>query len=398
MRFYYEAVDGSGRRISGEIEAETLEEAQHRLRTWFSSVRSVRLPSRGASFFRRGLSPKTLALFFRQLSLMLSAGISLHRSLEMCMYGDDARLDGILWQLSERVFAGWTVSDAMREHPAAFSDVTIAMVRVGEGTGRLPGSLDRLSDIMMRAFETRERLISNLTYPISVGVIGLIIFAVMATYALPRVEEIFTTLGVPIPLVTSMVITASKVLLHPLTLLLLLLAGVAFMLVLHANAALQLGLLRRLEDRLSEAPLLGPLLEDWRTASVLYQLATVIDAGLPLMEGLNLLSLAAPSPRVRDRIKQARVDLQQGGTLSEAFASHEVISHTGLQMMSAGETAGRLVPMLLQGAAFHEVHMAHRLELVNSLLGPTMLMIVGLVVGVLAVAMLLPFFNVIAAL
>lgn len=398
MRFYYEAIDHDGNPVAGDIDAGSLQEAEERLRGWFASIETVREPIRWAALFRRSLSAKSLALLFRQLALMLSAGVPIHRSLAMCMHGEEPGLDTYLWQMADRVNSGWSISEAMAEHPSAFPDIAVAIVRVGEETGRLPSCLNRLSDIMMRAFEMRQKMLAGLTYPISVAVLGLTIFAIMAVFALPRMEEIFSTLGVQLPIMTRVVLSGFKILLNPFTLLALVLGGLVGLLTLRASVAGRRRLFQALEDRLSQTRLFGPLLEDWRTSMVLHHLAAVLDSGVPLLEGMNLLSRAAPSPLVRARIDLASADLQEGGTLTEAFERHEVIAKTGLLLMSAGETAGRVVPMLSQGAAYHELQLAHRVEVANSLLGPAMLLVVGVAVGVLAVAMMLPFFDVISAL
>lgn len=398
MRFYFEAVDHNGHPVSGDIEAASLREAEERLRGWFAKVETVRAPLRWSTGFRRSLSAKSLALLFRQLALMLSAGVPVHRAIEMCMHGDDPLLDSYLWQLADRVNGGWSISEALAEHPAAFSDMAVAIVRVGEETGRLPSCLNRLSDIMMAAYEMRQKVVSGLTYPISVAVLGLAIFAVMAVFALPRMEDIFATLGVQLPLVTRLVMGAFKFILNPVTLIALGLGGLVALLFLRVSVAARRRLFQALEDRLSQTRLLGPLLEDWRTSMVLHHLAAVLDSGVPLLEGMRLLSRAAPSPLARARIDLASRDLQEGNTLAETLERHAVVARTGLLLLSAGETAGRVVPMLAQGAAYHEQQLAHRVEVANSLLGPAMLLVVGVTVGVLAVAMMLPFFDVIGAL
>lgn len=398
MRFYYEAIDHDGNPVAGDIDAVSRQEAEERLRGWFATVESVREPVQWARLLRRGLSAKSLALLFRQLALMLSAGVPIHRSLEMCMHGEEPALDAYLWQMADRVNSGWSISEAMAEHPNAFPEMAVAIVRVGEETGRLPSCLNRLSDIMMRAFEMRQKMVSGLTYPISVAVLGLVIFAIMAVFALPRMEDIFTTLGVPLPLLTRLVMGTFKILLNPFTLIALGVGGFGTVLALKVSVVGRRRLAQVLEDWLSQTRLFGPLLEDWRTSMVLHHLAAVLDSGVPLLEGMDLLVRAAPSPLMRARINRASADLQEGGTLTEAFERHDVVAKTGLLLLSAGETAGRVVPMLAQGAAFHEHQLEHRVEVANSLLGPAMLLVVGAAVGLLAVAMMLPFFDVISAL
>lgn len=398
MRYYYEAVDHDGNSAAGEIEAASLKEAEERLRGWFASVQTVREPFRWSTLIRRSVSAKSLALLFRQLALLISGGVPIHRSVEMCMRGEDRGLDVYLWQMAERVYSGRSLSEAMHEHPSAFSDMTVAVVRVGEETGRLPTCLNRLSDIMMRAFEMRQKIVSNLTYPISVAVLGVAIFGVMAFFALPRMEEIFVSMGVPLPFLTRAVMGAFKVLLHPFTIGAMLASAALLALVLRMSAASRQRIAHFLEDQLAETRLFGPLVEDWRTSMVLHHLAAVLDSGVPLLEGMDLLTRAAPSPLMRYRIERAGLDLQQGGTLTEAFERHGVIAKTGLLLLSAGESSGRIVPMLYQGAEYHEQQMEHRIDVANSLLGPAMLLLVGGAVGILAVAMMLPFFDVISAL
>ncbi len=336
---------------------------------------------------------KILAIFTRQFSVMIDAGLPLVQCLEiLALQQEHKNFQKILLQVRQDVEAGSTLADAMRRHPKAFDNLYVNMIAAGEAGGILDTILQRLSVYIEKAVKLRSQVRSAMIYPVAVIVIAAIVVAVILLKVIPTFAALFTSLGAELPFPTRVVIAASNILAR------------YFIFFLAALAAMAYGVRRYyrtyrgrrvIDGLLLKAPILGMILRKIAVARFCRTLATLTSSGVPILESLDITARTAGNAIVEDAILETRKSVEGGKTIVEPLRDSNVFPNMVVQMIGVGEQTGALDAMLNKIADFYEDEVDVAVQGLVKLMEPVMIFILGIIIGGIVIAMYLPMFTLI---
>ncbi|MEW6279502.1 MAG: type II secretion system F family protein [Candidatus Eremiobacterota bacterium] len=337
---------------------------------------------------------ESVVLFTRQLATMLRAGIPITRALDTLQStSEDPALARVLVRTNQRVSEGYTLSRALAYYPRVFNPLYLAMVGVGETSGDLEGTLDRLATWLERDQGVGQKVRAALVYPAFVlsmtGILTLVIFHT----ALPGFVKIFREMRLELPLMTRMLVLATDSVRNPGTWLVglgLLVGGAGWF---RATLASKAGA-SRLYAALMTMPLIGSLVRNGSVARFASAMEAMIATGVPLVSCLKNAGQATGNPAMEQDLERAVGRLTEGGYLSEHFGSHpELYPPTFAHMIRAGEEASALEPMFARLSAYYDQEVNYQIESVTAALEPLLMGLVSLIVGFVVIALFLPMYG-----
>ena len=379
----------------GALVAESKEIALAQLRRQNIVVTGIRERGKEISLSKVGrkVPPKILAVFTRQFSVMIDAGLPLVQCLEiLALQQEHKNFQKILLQVRQDVEAGSTLADAMRRHPKAFDNLYVNMIAAGEAGGILDTILQRLSVYIEKAVKLRSQVRSAMIYPVAVIFIAAIVVAVILLKVIPTFAALFTSLGAELPLPTRIVIYASNFLAR------------YFIFVVIAIAVIAYGIRRYyrtyrgrrvIDGLLLKAPILGMILRKISVARFCRTLATLTSSGVPILESLEITARTAGNAIVEDAILEVRKSVEGGKTIVEPLKDSNVFPNMVVQMIGVGEQTGALDAMLNKIADFYEDEVDVAVQGLVKLMEPVMIFILGVIIGGIVIAMYLPMFTLI---
>ena len=401
--FEYAGLDAQGKKVSGTIEAAGRKAATQQLRTQgifttrlheeqepASPLRASRLRLQMKSFTRR-VSQVELAATTRQMATLLGAGLPLDEALAtLAEQLEQSPLARTLNSVRGEVIQGTALHAALALHPRVFSPLFINMTEVGEHSGTLDQVLEQLADFLEEQTRLRSRLQAALAYPLLMGVIGTGVLFFLITFVVPKVTRMLADLGQSLPLPTRLLIAGSDFLTGWWWLLLILAATAVTALFRYANT--EKG---RLEfDRLAlRLPLFGRLNLLLATARLTRTLGTLLQSGVPLLKALTIVVNLLPNRVLRQAIDDTAVAVREGEGLAPPLKRSGVFPPMVAQMAAVGERSGELESMLLRVADAYEHQAELRIAALLSLLEPLMILVMGVAVGFIVLAILLPIFQ-----
>ena len=340
-----------------------------------------------------GIGRKEIAIFTRQFSVMIDAGLPLVQCLEILGNQQENRtFQKILFQVRQDVESGSTLADALRKHPKAFDDLYCNMVAAGEAGGILDTILQRLSVYIEKIVKLRAAVRSAMVYPsavilIAIGVVWIILWKVIPTFA-----TLFEGLGASLPLPTRVTIALSHFVAAWWWFIFLAVGLTAYTL----NRYHKTHRGRRVVDGfLLRMPLLGPVLRKIAVARFCRTLGTLVSSGVPILEGLEITARTSGNAVVEDAILATRRSVEEGKTISEPLKATDVFPPMVVQMVAVGEATGALETMLNKIADFYEDEVDEATANLLALLEPVMIMFLGIVIGGIVISMYLPMFDLI---
>ncbi|HEX5044502.1 MAG TPA: type II secretion system F family protein [Candidatus Polarisedimenticolaceae bacterium] len=340
-----------------------------------------------------GISRKEIAIFTRQFSVMIDAGLPLVQCLEILGGQQNNRtFQKIIFQVRQDVESGATLADALRKHPQAFDDLYSNMVAAGEAGGILDTILQRLSVYIEKIVKLRSAVRSALVYPvavilIAVGVVWIILWKVIPTFA-----TLFEGLGAQLPLPTRITIALSKFI-GSWWWMIFTAIGLAVYLV---NRYYKTPSGRyRIDKLLLKLPVLGTVLRKIAVARFCRTLGTLVSSGVPILEGLEITAKTAGNAVVAEAIMATRASVEQGKTISEPLKGTDVFPPMVVQMVAVGEQTGALETMLNKIADFYEDEVDEATANMLAMLEPIMIMFLGIVIGGIVISMYMPMFDLI---
>ncbi|HKT80529.1 MAG TPA: type II secretion system F family protein [Vicinamibacterales bacterium] len=403
--FAYSGRTRAGQTVSGERVADTMDAAVSALRrdqilvtriTQAKEAKAAAAKKEKAGKLGKKVSAKSLAVFTRQFSVMIDAGLPLVQCLDILGgQEEDKNFAAVIAQTRTDVEGGASLADAMRRHPKTFDPLFTNMVSAGEAGGILDTILKRLSTYIEKAVKLQGQVKSAMIYPIAViviagGVVGIILWKVIPTFA-----SLFSGLGAELPLPTRIVIAASNNLVRFFPFLLVG-AGIAAYAV-KAYYATPNG--RRVMDAgMLKAPILGNILRKIAVARFCRTLATLISSGVPILDGLDITAKTSGNAVIEDAIMATRSSIERGETISAPLRTTNVFPSMVVQMISVGEATGALDTMLAKIADFYEEEVDTAVAGLLTLLEPLMIALLGTVVGGIVIAMYMPIFSLISKL
>ena len=390
----------AGEAISGQRQAESIEAvvaALRREQILVTRIDPVKAKAGRSAVKIGGKVPaKSLAVFTRQFSVMIDAGLPLVQCLDIL--GNQEPHKGFaatILKTREDVESGMTLADAMRKHPRTFDGLFTNMVAAGEAGGILDTILKRLATYIEKAVKLTSQVKSAMIYPVAVLIIAAVVVSVILWKVIPTFAQMFAGLGATLPLPTRIVIGLSNGLVAWGWLVILTLVGLAFL----VRSYYRTNNGRHTIDRaLLKTPILGIILRKVAVARFCRTLSTLISSGVPLLDGLDITAKTAGNAIIEDAILETRRSIERGETVSKPLAETKVFPPMVTQMIGVGEATGALDMMLAKIADFYEDEVDTAVAGLLTLLEPIMISFLGVIVGGIVISMYLPIFDLISKL
>jgi type IV pilus assembly protein PilC len=344
----------------------------------------------------KSVKSKNLAIFTRQFSVMIDAGLPLVQCLDILgTQEEDKNFAAVILQTRSDVESGASLADAMRKYPKTFDPLFTNMIAAGEAGGILDTILKRLATYIEKAVKLAGQVKSAMVYPVAVvviagGVVGVILWKVIPTFA-----ALFSGLNADLPLPTRVVIAMSDNLVRYFPFLLVGMGAAVYGF--KSYYATPAG--RRLVDgSMLKAPVLGNILRKIAVARFCRTLATLISSGVPILDGLEITAKTAGNAIVEGAVMVTRKSIERGETISVPLKDTGVFPAMVTQMIGVGEATGALDTMLAKIADFYEEEVDTAVAGLLTLLEPIMIAVLGIVVGGIVIAMYMPIFDLISKL
>ena len=402
--FAYSGRTRAGQTISGERVAETMDAAVAALRREQVLVtRIIAAKTKGAAQEKaqegrldRKVKSKNLAVFTRQFSVMIDAGLPLVQCLDILGTQEpDRNFAAVILQTRAEVEGGASLADAMRKHPKTFDHLYTNMIAAGEAGGILDTILKRLATYIEKAVKLAGQVKSAMIYPAAVIVIASLVVGVILWKVIPTFAQMFAGMGADLPLPTRIVIAASNnlVFYFPIAVVAAAIGSFAFVRYYATYSG------RRVVDAmLLRLPIVGLVLRKIAVARFCRTLATLISSGVPILDGLEITAKTSGNAIVEDAVMTTRKSIERGETISAPLKETTVFPAMVTQMIGVGEATGALDTMLAKIADFYEEEVDTAVAGLLTLLEPVMIAVLGVVVGGIVIAMYLPIFDLIAKL
>lgn len=393
FNFQWEGMDRKGKRIKGKSTGGDPREIKAYLRR--QGIAPIRVRKESTLFGGGGkkITPGDIAFLTRQLSTMMSAGVPLVQAFDIVEKGHkNPRFRELVGGIRTRIEAGSSLTQSLAAEPLYFDDLFVSLVGAGEQAGALEALLDKIATYKEKTEAIKKKIKKALFYPAAIIGVAIIVTAILLVYVIPQFSSLFQGFGADLPAFTQMVIDLSEFVRGPgggVILLVAVGAGVAFVTLKKRSRGFRHGL-----DRLTlHIPIVGMVVEKSIYARFARTLATMMAAGVPLVEALGSLAGAAGNAVYSDAILRVRDEVATGKQL------HVALSETGLfpniveQMIGIGEESGSVEKMANKVADFYEEEVDNAVDSMSSLMEPFIMVILGVLVGGLVIAMYLPIFK-----
>jgi type IV pilus assembly protein PilC len=397
--YKYQGTSRAGASVSGVMTASNKTELANLLKR--QQITATKMTEKGKEFnmpqFGGGVKAKELAIFTRQFSVMIDAGLPLVQCLEILASQQENKFfQKVLINTRGQVEGGATLSAAMRGSPKVFDALYVNMVEAGETGGILDTILQRLSTYIEKNVKLQRAVKSALVYPVGVltvagGVITLLLWKVVPIFA-----TLFAGLGVDLPLPTKIVIGLSNFIgsIFGLLIFVALGAGIFGLKVWYGTKQGRFVL----DTIVLKLPILGVLMRKIAVARFTRTLGTLISSGVPILEGLDITAKTAGNAVVERALQQVRRSLEEGKSLTEPLRDSEVFPGMVTQMIAVGEQTGAMDAMLQKIADFYEEEVDAAVKDLLTALEPIMIVFLGVIVGGVVISMYLPLFSLIGKL
>lgn len=397
--FDYKVRDRNGKLVSGSLEADSLALVATKLREMGVAPIEIKQASKvnlKTEINIPGLSNrvklKEVALMSRQLATMVGAGLTLVRALSTLADQIDSKpLREALVAIRLDVEQGSSLSAAIEKMPKIFPPIYVAMVRAGEAGGQLDSVLLRLSATLEKQVALRQKVRSAMAYPAIVVSLVVIIVTALMIFVVPTFKHLFAQLGGKLPVPTLIVIDISNII-ASIWLLVVVGAVIAIVVAFRRWIATPTG--RRKWDAFKlRPPVFGPLAHKVALARFSTTLASLLSAGVPIIESLDIVAENAGNAIVADALRTAQEGVRHGQALSASLSQHQVMPIMVTQMIETGEESGALDAMLEKVATFYDNEVNATVESLTAILEPLLIVTMGAAIGAIVVAMYLPMFN-----
>jgi type IV pilus assembly protein PilC len=404
--FAYTGRTRAGQTVSGERTAESLDAASAALKREQIQVTRI-TPAKGKAEAKKEkekavgktgkkVSAKNLAVFVRQFSVMIDAGLPLVQCLDILgSQEEDKNFAAVILATRTDVESGASLADAMRKHPKTFDALFTNMIAAGEAGGILDTILKRLATYIEKAVKLAGQVKSAMIYPIAVVVIAGVVVGVILWKVIPTFASLFSGLGAELPMPTRVVIALSDNLVRYFPFLFAGFFGVGW--AFKTYYATEKG--RRVIDATTlKMPILGNIMRKIAVARFCRTLSTLISSGVPILDGLEITAKTSGNSIVEDAIMITRKSIERGETIAAPLKETKVFPAMVTQMIGVGEATGALDTMLAKIADFYEEEVDTAVAGLLTLLEPIMIALLGGVVGGIVIAMYMPIFDLISKL
>src|SRR5688572_10469393 len=399
--FAYSGRTRAGQTVTGERVAETIDAAVAALRREQILVTQISpIKEKAAKAVKkpraRGVAAKNLAVFTRQFSVMIDAGLPLVQCLEILgNQEEDKNFAAVILATRGEVESGASLADAMKKHPKVFDPLFTNMIAAGEAGGILDTILKRLAVYIEKAVKLKQQVKSAMIYPVAVIVIAALVVGVILWKVIPTFATLFAGLGAELPLPTRVVIAASNNLVRFGPFLIVGLIAVVFAVRSYYGTP---GGRMAIDRLILKTPIIGLLMRKIAVARFCRTLSTLLASGVSILEALDITARTAGNAVIEEAILTTRKSIERGETIAQPLKETAVFPPMVVQMIGVGEATGALDTMLSKIADFYEEEVDVAVAGLLTLLEPVMIAFLGGVVGGIVIAMYMPIFDLISKL
>jgi len=393
--FEYKGVATSGRNVSGVMDGESLKAVKSKLKKDGIIVlevqegRAVRAArSREFSFGERRVRLIDLANATRQLATLLSASLPLMEALTIMVEQEEkAGLKAALSSVRDAVREGSSLADALKANPKVFSQLYVNMVAAGEASGTLEITLGRLADFLDEQVRFRGKFAAALAYPAIMTVVGVGVLFFLFSFVLPRVVGMFADMKQQLPFMTLALLWLVRIVSSGWWAILIAIGGAAYYL--QRYFATSEGK-AWLDARILRLPMFGTLVRMIAVSRFTRTLGTLLQSGVPTLLALDIVKSVVGNTVLADAIHKARESVREGESIADPLRRSGLFPPVVIQMVSVGEKSGELEKMLLKISDSFDRTVETRIAALMSLLEPIIILVMGLIVGFIVVAIMLP--------
>jgi type IV pilus assembly protein PilC len=404
--FAYLVKDSKGNKHEGTISATNLDAALNKLREAGQTVITIIDAGKAEAGKKRTLVEEialyihklktsvplgTLVFFTRQLSTMVSAGLTIEKSLNNLLYEEgQKKFKKVVAQLLNDVKKGFALSDAMDRHPGVFSPLYIALVRSGEVSGSIYGVLAEMADYLEFIQDTRRKIISAIVYPTLVAVILTGVTIILVGYVVPQFESVYNRFGAALPIPTQILIQVSNVVGGNILTAFL---AVILLIILLRIATLS-GTGRKIWDRIKlSIPLFKQIIVNSLLSKFCRTLGMLLSAGVPVVDSMNLVYRVMDNVHYKAAVRQANGLIRDGYSIAASLKKTEAFPNTLLSLAATGEETGDMDKMLGKAANFYDKQLEAVIMRMTSLIEPMLIILIAIVIGAIIIAIYIPFFK-----
>ncbi len=341
---------------------------------------------------KQKITDKDIVVFTRQFSTMFNAGIPVVQSLDILSNQTENKTFGdAISQIKGNVEAGVTLADALKQYPDIFDNLYVNLTAAGEAGGVLDEVLLRLAEYIEKMAKLKKKVRGAMIYPAAVMSVAVIVVAVIMVVVIPVFADIFEGMGVLLPMPTVVVITLGNFL-----------GGIGGAGILIGLALTVFGVRKyrkteggrkNIDSFLLKTPVIGDLVRKVAVARFTRTLGTLINSGVPILEGLDICAKSAGNKVVEDVVFSAKKDVASGMTVSEPLSKSKIFPPMVVQMISVGESTGALDQMLAKIADFYDDEVDNSVTNLTVMLEPALMVFLGVIIGFIVIALYLPIFE-----
>ncbi|MEJ5375681.1 MAG: type II secretion system F family protein [bacterium] len=393
--YRWSGVNRAGKKVKGEMEAPDEETVRLVLRRQRIEPTKVKQAPKdlfeNVSFLKPKVTEKDIVLFTRQFATMIDAGLPLVQCLDILANQTDNRtFKQMLKQIKSDVEGGSTFADALKKHPKTFDELFVNLIAAGEVGGILDTILNRLAAYIEKAMKLKKKVKGAMVYPSVVLVVAVAVVAVLLLFVIPIFKKMFEDMGGGLPTPTQIVIDLSEWVQS--YILFIIAVAVAFFIGLNRFYATRKGR-ALMDDLILRVPVIGDLIRKVAVARFTRTLGTMIQSGVPLLDGLDIVARTAGNKTVESAILKTRASIAEGRTIADPLSESGVFPSMVVQMIAVGESTGALDVMLAKIADFYDEEVDAAVEALTSLIEPFLMIFLGGTIGGLVIAMYLPIFK-----
>ena len=389
--FVWEGKDSKGQPVKGEMASKSADLIKAQLRRQGITPTKVKKqkPIKGG---KNKITAGDIAIFARQLTTMMAAGVPLVQAFEIVANGlDNKAMAQVVNQIKADVEGGSSLTVALKNHPDHFDDLFCNLVEAGEQSGTLEKLLNEVATYKEKTEALRAKIKSAMFYPIAVLVVAFIVTCILLVFVVPQFETLFEGVGSDLPSFTRMVVNLSEFMQQWWWVIFGAIGGAVFLLkTMHSKS-------QKFRDKTDalvlKLPIFGEIVHKASTSKFARTLSTMSSAGVPLVEAMDSVAGAAGNAVYRDATLRMKDDTSTGQRLTATMRQQNLFSNMAIQMVSIGEESGALDEMLGKVADYYEDEVDNAVDALTSLMEPMIMAFLGIVVGGLVVAMYLPIFK-----
>ncbi|HZJ95455.1 MAG TPA: type II secretion system F family protein [Thiopseudomonas sp.] len=390
--YKWEGKTRQGESMSGVISGQDVALVKAHLRK--QGINPTKVRRKGIELFSAGkkIKPMDIAIFTRQMSTMMTAGVPLLQSFEIISEGlDNPNMRKLVDTIKNDVAGGNSFAASLRKHPQHFDDLYCSLVESGEQSGALETLLDRVATYKEKTEALKSKIKKAMSYPIAVVVVAVIVTAILLIKVVPQFQDVFSSFGADLPAFTLFVISISEYVQSSgwVIVLGLIAAGFTFRFAHRKSEKFR----DNLDRLLLKSPVIGNIIYQSSVARFGRTLATTFSAGVPLVEALDSVAGAAGNVVFKNAVMKIKSDVSSGMQLNFSMRSTGVFPSMVLQMTAIGEESGALDEMLEKVALHYEAEVDNAVDGLTALMEPIIMSVLGVLVGGLIIAMYLPIFQ-----